>query len=496
MKLWKRGDLRTRACPACSTAIPKHLTDIENWHVKNDFIRNLYSFLELEDFYNCEDRPEFHCNVCDRDKKTANRNKSTENSSSSEVSECQPVISVTQTSDPHCFASNAAIVTTERVLSQESHTTQVKSTDAHVLSSQSMESHNRENAIQNSQWPRSQMMNPQELGFETIPPRTRSTASLNEPLLTQENQITLHSLDSQPTPSRSCSMAGDKTLLPTPNCKPHVPMHESFFGMECVQCVQSMCNCCADKHVKMTASTSHCVHTYGDSSPASIIRWMQSQELTFTNCIEHPSRKYQVYCELCKTPCCLLCLKKHESHPCRDLNICFREKRAHLNEDYVFYRDLAKIHETDMKQEIIISKIQAQRDDANRDTDVAIHKLNSQFLKRHQSRCQALFSVCHAVIQCGNPVEVLMMYEHLKNVISEDLLLLPQSVIIDSHLDEQTRLFAARSSEFTIAYYYSTVFFKVYPFIKSHMTDRTCLQSKYKLYEVRLTGPARRLANR
>ena len=452
IKLWKRGNPRTdtRACPACSTTIPKHLKDMETWYVKHDFIRNLHSFFELEDFYNCEDRSEFQCEVCDSDKITPNRNKLTENRSSSEVSECQPVISVIQTSDPYCLASNAAIVTTEPVLSKKSRTTQMKSTDAHVLASQSLESHNRENAIQNSQSPRSQMMNPQELGFETIPSRTRSIASLTKPLPTQGNQITLHSLDSQPTPSRSCSMADDKTLLPTPECKPHVPMHESFF-MECVQCLQSMCNCCAEKHVKMTTSTSHCVHTYGDSSPANIIQWMQSQELTFTNCIQHPSRKNQVYCELCKTPCCLLCLKKHESHPCRDLNICFREKRKHLNEDFIFYQHLANIHETDMKQEIIVSKIQAQRDDANRDTDVAIHKLNSQFLKRHQSRCQALFSMCHAVIQCGNPVEVLMMYEHLKDVISEDLLLLPQSVIFDSHLDEQTRLFAARSSEFTIA---------------------------------------------
>ena len=33
----------------------------------------------------------------------------------------------------------------------------------------------------------------------------------------------------------------------------------------------------------------------------------------------------------------------------------------------------------------------------------------------------------------------------------------------------------------------------VYSFIKSQVTDRTCLQSKYKLYEIRPTGPARRL---
>ena len=36
----------------------------------------------------------------------------------------------------------------------------------------------------------------------------------------------------------------------------------------------------------------------------------------------------------------------------------------------------------------------------------------------------------------------------------------------------------------------------VYSFIKSQMTDRICLQSKYKLYEIRPTGPARRLATR
>ena len=36
----------------------------------------------------------------------------------------------------------------------------------------------------------------------------------------------------------------------------------------------------------------------------------------------------------------------------------------------------------------------------------------------------------------------------------------------------------------------------VYSFIKSQVTDRTCLQSKYKLYEIRPTGPARRLATR
>ena len=35
---------------------------------------------------------------------------------------------------------------------------------------------------------------------------------------------------------------------------------------------------------------------------------------------------------------------------------------------------------------------------------------------------------------------------------------------------------------------------KVYSFIKSQVTDRTCLQSKYKLYEIRPTGTARRLA--
>ena len=34
----------------------------------------------------------------------------------------------------------------------------------------------------------------------------------------------------------------------------------------------------------------------------------------------------------------------------------------------------------------------------------------------------------------------------------------------------------------------------VYSFIKSQVTDRTCLQSKYKLYEIRPTGTARRLA--
>ena len=35
---------------------------------------------------------------------------------------------------------------------------------------------------------------------------------------------------------------------------------------------------------------------------------------------------------------------------------------------------------------------------------------------------------------------------------------------------------------------------EVYSFIKSQVTDRTCLQSKYKLYEIRPTGTARRLA--
>ena len=35
-----------------------------------------------------------------------------------------------------------------------------------------------------------------------------------------------------------------------------------------------------------------------------------------------------------------------------------------------------------------------------------------------------------------------------------------------------------------------------YSFIKSQVTDRTCLQSKYRLYEIRPTGPARRLATR
>ena len=36
----------------------------------------------------------------------------------------------------------------------------------------------------------------------------------------------------------------------------------------------------------------------------------------------------------------------------------------------------------------------------------------------------------------------------------------------------------------------------IYSFIKSQVTDRTCLQSKYKLYEIQPTGPARRLATR
>ena len=36
----------------------------------------------------------------------------------------------------------------------------------------------------------------------------------------------------------------------------------------------------------------------------------------------------------------------------------------------------------------------------------------------------------------------------------------------------------------------------IYSFIKSQVTYRTCLQSKYRLYEIRPTGPARRLATR
>ena len=32
--------------------------------------------------------------------------------------------------------------------------------------------------------------------------------------------------------------------------------------------------------------------------------------------------------------------------------------------------------------------------------------------------------------------------------------------------------------------------------LKSQVTHRTCLQSKYRLYEIRPTGPARRLATR
>ena len=38
------------------------------------------------------------------------------------------------------------------------------------------------------------------------------------------------------------------------------------------------------------------------------------------------------------------------------------------------------------------------------------------------------------------------------------------------------------------------LYIEVYSFIKSQVTDRTCLQSKYKLYEIRPTGTARRLA--
>ena len=38
--------------------------------------------------------------------------------------------------------------------------------------------------------------------------------------------------------------------------------------------------------------------------------------------------------------------------------------------------------------------------------------------------------------------------------------------------------------------------FKVYSFIKSQVTYRTSLQSKYRLYEIRPTGTARRLATR
>ena len=39
-------------------------------------------------------------------------------------------------------------------------------------------------------------------------------------------------------------------------------------------------------------------------------------------------------------------------------------------------------------------------------------------------------------------------------------------------------------------------FFIVYLFIKSQVTYHTRLQSKYRLYEIRPTGPARRLATR
>ena len=43
------------------------------------------------------------------------------------------------------------------------------------------------------------------------------------------------------------------------------------------------------------------------------------------------------------------------------------------------------------------------------------------------------------------------------------------------------------------AYYCFKVYcFKVYSFIKSQVTYRTCLQSKYRLYEIRPTGPSRR----
>ena len=43
---------------------------------------------------------------------------------------------------------------------------------------------------------------------------------------------------------------------------------------------------------------------------------------------------------------------------------------------------------------------------------------------------------------------------------------------------------------------YYEVLKKLYSFIKSQVTYRTCLQSKYRLYEIRPTGPARRLATR
>ena len=213
----------------------------------------------------------------------------------------------------------------------------------------------------------------------------------------------------------------------------------------CVQCAQEMCRTCTAKHALMSSSKAHYVFTFGQS--VDIRGWMLACDSKQDMCPFHPSNKCVMFCENCHSVGCLRCLINHEGHVCRNINIYAQEQKLKLILDEILFKEItdAQISEFKMTER---GFFQEQDTMCNAD----IKNSHSDQVVWYEEKTSTLSRNCLAVIEHGKPIEILTMYENLKDELTE---LLSVNVIIglyrkDPGLRSRVEAFIERTGEFRL----------------------------------------------
>ena len=99
--------------------------------------------------------------------------------------------------------------------------------------------------------------------------------------------------------------------------------------MFCIECMEYMCDPCANIHRSMKISKTHKMRSTTERPSLN-----ECSQSSVSYCDKHQSKEIEIFCTECKTAGCMMCyVQNHQSHKCSDVNTFADEFKIQLRND-------------------------------------------------------------------------------------------------------------------------------------------------------------------